>query len=137
MSTVIIAPETVDFTGTKAIVQGSDNYFELQCKDVDGAIVDLTGVNQSTDIKCEFRNDFLSASGSSPTNCPQPTIYISNASQGKLMVHIHSRQSKYVSTQVLSGRYDIEIVLGGYKFRAFQGQWAVDGKQVTTKLSLN
>lgn len=131
-----IIPEILNLTD---IVQGSDNYFELQIKDVDGVIVDLTGVTPSTDIKCEFRTDYYNAAtppGGTTTGCPVPRVYIGDAEAGKVWLHLPSVQTKYASGQVLSGKWDMEILLGGLKFRPFMGAWTIDAKQVTIRYSV-
>lgn len=132
----IIVPEVVNLTGTLEIVQGSDNYFELQLKDADRVIVDLTGVDPATDIYCQFSTGYLNDAGNTTTGCPVPRVYISDAEAGKLYLHLPSVQTKWTSTQVLTGKWDMEIIIDGYKYRAFMGTWTIDGKQVTIRYSV-
>jgi hypothetical protein len=128
----IISPQIIDLTGANAIVQGSDYFLEFVVKDVDGAVVNLTGVVASTDIKCEFRDKTLQQGGVT-TNCPVPQLYVSNATQGKILLMIPNGQTKQFDNQVLSGKWDIELTLAGLRYRIVQGNWTNDAKQVTRR----
>jgi len=130
---MIIIPEIVDFKGANIIVQGVDNYFELQVKDVDGTTVDISAVNPVTQLFCEFRTHKLGDAGSTTVGCPIPRLYIPAAANGKLWLHLTKIQTNNAPTQVMSGFFDIEMILGGYKYRPFMGSWSIDAKQVTNR----
>lgn len=128
----IIAPQIINLTGPLAIVQGGDYFLEFIVKDVDGAVVNLTGVVASTDLRCEFRNATIQQGGT-PSNCPIPEIYISGATQGKILLRIPNGQTKQFDNQILAGKWDMELTLVGLRYRIVQGDWISDAMQVTRR----
>ena len=133
----IIVPELLNLnSGNKIIVQGSDNFFRFQIKDIDGVVIDLTTVDPPTDIYSEFRNTQLGVAGNTTAGCPIPRWYVEPGTDGYLWLHLTKKETNFGIATVLSGWYDLELIFEGYKSRPFFGQWKIDGKQVTTKLSI-
>jgi len=131
---IVVLPEKVDLSGILQIVQGSDYFLGLVLRDIDGTIVDLTAVVVATDIQCEFRTAALPTGVK--TGCPVPLVYLDPLrTTGKIWLHLMRNETEQVVGQVLAGRWDMEITLNGYKYRAFEGNWSIDQLQVTTKYS--
>lgn len=132
----IIIPEVVNLKDGNIIVQGADNYYEFQVKDVDGTIVDISGVDPTTELFCEFRTHKLGDAGSTTSGCPIPRLYIPASNQGKLWLHLTKIQTNNTPSQILEGFYDIEMIFEGHKCRIFEGAWKHDAKQVTNKYNV-
>lgn len=128
----IIVPQVINLVGDLEIIQGSDYFLEFTVKDVDGAVVNLTGVTPATDLKCEFRTATLQQGGTT-VNCPIPALYIANTSQGKILLHLPNGQTKHFTNQALGGKWDVELTLNGLRSRIVQGEWKIDAKQVTSR----
>lgn len=128
MAFVSYSTETVNLTEANAIREGCDEFYVFTVETALGPANLAEFAAVGGEVRCDFRTT-TKRSGGVTTNCPQPSMsFLNGGTGGQIQLHMPRAQTEDLSTLVLQGTYDIEIVHAatGYVTRPFSGSWAID-----------
>jgi hypothetical protein len=91
------------------IEQGADYGLWLHVKNPDGSSYNLTGATISADIRKDWQYPVITSFG----------VTITDAVNGLVSLSMPASQSKLID--VLNGKYDVLMFIGGVKIRLMQG----------------